>query len=166
MPAESLDCSPFATASDLLFRWDSSYRFQTFAETHDIVHLESHSLVELNDFRVCTSHLKIDLRAACRPEKRLCFIHQSCRDPGPPVLWMNGKIVDPAAVAIVPGHHGTDELIVQARHEKHLRLHLEFPLDVSMRIIPGNDQTTIDPQLGNEFFIANLKRSDFHVHLP
>ena len=86
--------------------------FQPFSETHDIVCLEPDSLVKFDHSSILATHLEVDLWAACCSKTTLGFVHHEFAYPGVLMSRMNSKVVDPAAVAIVSGHNGGNDLAV------------------------------------------------------
>ena len=67
--------------------------------------------------------------------------------------WMDSKIVDPTTMTVVSGHDGGNDMVSRAADYEKIRLHLEFPPNVSMRIVPGNAKTAVSPQLDDGFLI-------------
>jgi len=55
-------------------------------------------------------------------------------------------------------------MVSRAADKEKIRLHLEFSLYVTMRIVPRNDETAVSPQLDYGFLIRWHKWSDFQFH--
>ena len=138
--------------------------FQTFAKTHDIVNFEPDCFVEFDHFSLRTSYLKVDFWATYRPKVGFCFIHHSPGNPCALMLWMDSKIVDPTTMTVVSDHDGGNDMVSGAADNEKIRLHLEFSLYVTMRIVPWNDEAAVSPQLDYGFLIRWHKWSDFQFH--
>ena len=119
--------------------------FQTFAKTHDIVNFKPNCFVEFDYSRIRTSDLKVDFWATYCPKTGFCLIHHSLGNPCTLMLWMDSKIVDPTTMTVVSGHHGGNDMVSRAADKEKIRLHLEFSLYVTMRIVPRNDETAVSP---------------------
>jgi hypothetical protein len=77
---------------------------------------------------------------------------------------MDSKIVDPTTMTVVSGHDGGNDMVSRGADKEKIRLHLEFSLYVTMRIVPLNDETAVSPQLDYGFLIRWHKWSDFQLH--
>jgi hypothetical protein len=135
--------------------------FQTFAKTYDIVNFEPDSFVEFDHSSIRTADLKVNFWATYCPKIGFCFIHHLPGNPFTLMLWMDSKIVDPTTMTVVSRHNGRNDMLSKATDKEKIRLHLEFSLYVTIRIVPRNDETAVSPQLDYGFLIRYHKWPDF-----
>src|SRR5690606_38745956 len=77
---------------------------------------------------------------------------------------VHGKVIDPAPMAFVSGHHGGDDSFIAGAdlnpNEEELGVHLKLALDVFNWIVPGADEVAKIPNIDDCLFIAEAKRTD------
>jgi len=123
---------------------------------------EAELLVKLDDFAVGGADLEIDLGAAAGAEEILGVVHDLAAVAVALQAGIDGEVIDPAAMAFVPGHDAGDQLPVDNADEKELGRHFKLSADIGDGIVVGYDEAATVPEGDDRGFVAGLIRSDFH----
>src|SRR5690606_26981970 len=116
---------------------------EPLAEADDFVNLITEIAIKLDDALVASSHLKVDFGTSQLKEERLGPLHHLSAVSPSLVIRVHGKVIDPAPMAFVSGHHGGDDSFIAGAdlnpNEEELGVHLKLALDVFNWIVPGAD---------------------------
>ena len=115
----------------------SSGLLEDLTEARALLDRVSEPLIERDDLGVRGSNLQIELRAAEGLQPCFGFAHQLPAEATAPAAGVNGKVIDPATIAVEPGDDGPDDIPLDLAHEKQLALHSELATDHSSGPVPG-----------------------------
>jgi len=127
---------------------------QSLAHTDDVVNCVAEPSVKLNDPVVRSPNLQIDFWTPGLPEQSFCFGDDGARIPTALQLRENCQIIEPASMALVTGHHASNNLTVKNAYQKQFRPDATLALNVSMGIIPGPNQVASLPKGHDRFLVV------------
>ncbi len=137
---------------------------EAFAEADDLVVLVIEGLVEFDNFYVGDTDLEIYFGAADRLEDLFCFLHYLPGITFSLERWRYSQVVDPAPMTFVTCHTGSNNLSIEYADEEPIGIDLQFSLDIEMRIILGNDQFAVMPELDDFGFITGIIGANIHIN--
>ncbi|MDE0023302.1 MAG: hypothetical protein OXP69_02705 [Spirochaetaceae bacterium] len=89
---------------------------------------------------------RFDLGAADRQQACLHLVHQAAAEAASTALLGHRQVVDPAAMALVPGHHRRDQPAIHGPDQEQIPLHAQLAVNVLHRVVPRPDQPALAPQ--------------------
>lgn len=107
---------------------------QSLTQADDGVRAVADGLPEGQGPGVGIQHLQVDLGAAACLELGFGVQHQCLPEPAAPMRGVHAQRVDPTSVAVVPGHGGSCNLIVQLRQPEQSVAECQFAQDVGAGI--------------------------------
>ena len=113
---------------------------QPLAKKVDIIHGVAKPVIEGKDVVIVLANTKTDLRTSHFNKQRLGPPHQSRANAGALIFRCHGKIVYAVPVAVIPDHHGSNDIISFCRHPEGASFVGQFACNILLRIVPGPEK--------------------------
>src|SRR5581483_5551632 len=135
---------------------------EPLAEAGHVVGGVPEPAVELDDRGVRGPHLEVDLWAPLGPQPPLDLGHDRPAVALALVGRIDAEVVDPATVAVVPGHRRGDDRAGLDPDQEQVGPDGELAADVLARVVPRPGQPAPLPQGDHRPFVGRLERADEH----
>ena len=119
-------------------------------------------LVETAHGRVFRPDQQIDLGAAQLQQLALGRAHQCRGMATPAAVRRHCKVVDPAAMPVIPGHCRGHDASASLAHQEQPGLHRQLAGHV-LRVVPGPRQAAVVPQLDDGGLVGRMESADVQI---
>lgn len=110
-------------------------------------------------------NLEINFWAALRPERLFRSLHESACDALIPMRRGNREVINPATMAFISGHHGTDESLIFDRDEEVVCAVVDFGIDIGFWIVESKDEIAFAPQTDDVLRVILVEAANNHCEV-